>query len=127
MHIKRFLVTPISDHRGLSLSLEQVEEDFEWVTEKLVQIANSCCEGRIVSVLEGGYQLGGEFYSAFAQSAKVQFGLRTAFPLRLVAHYPINMCLFIDARPLAQSCVAFRRRFQRSRDQKRDSAGAAGV
>ena len=49
----------------------KIEEDFEWVTEKLVQIANSCCEGRVVSVLEGGYQLGGEYYSAFAQSAKV--------------------------------------------------------
>lgn len=48
-----------------------VEEDFAWVTDKLVQIANSCCGGRVVSVLEGGYQLGGEHCSAFAQSAKV--------------------------------------------------------
>jgi acetoin utilization deacetylase AcuC-like enzyme len=48
-----------------------VEEDFEWVTDKLVQLANRCCEGRVVSVLEGGYQLGGEYCSAFAQSAKV--------------------------------------------------------
>ena len=47
-----------------------VEEDFEWVTQCLVNIANSCCNGRIVSVLEGGYQLGGEYCSAFAQSAK---------------------------------------------------------
>jgi acetoin utilization deacetylase AcuC-like enzyme len=49
-----------------------VEEDFEWVTDKLVQLANRCCEGRVVSVLEGGYQLGGEYCSAFAQSAKVR-------------------------------------------------------
>jgi len=47
-----------------------VEEDFEWVTHNLVKIANTCCGGRIVSVLEGGYQLGGEYCSAFAQSAK---------------------------------------------------------
>ena len=47
-----------------------IEDDFEWVTHNLVKIANSCCDGRIVSVLEGGYQLGGEYYSAFAQSAK---------------------------------------------------------
>jgi hypothetical protein len=35
-----------------------------------MKIANSCCDGRIVSALEGGYQLGGEFSSAFAQSVK---------------------------------------------------------
>lgn len=52
-----------------------VEEDFAWVTEKLVQIANSCCGGRVVSVLEGGYQLGGEHCSAFAQSAKVLYSV----------------------------------------------------
>ena len=55
----------------MGLCLLQVEEDYEWVTQRLVAIANSCCEGRIVSVLEGGYQLGGEYCSAFAQSAKV--------------------------------------------------------
>lgn len=35
-----------------------------------MKIANSTCEGRVVSALEGGYQLGGEFYSAFAKSVK---------------------------------------------------------
>ena len=48
-----------------------VEEDFDWVTANLVRVANSCCEGRVVSALEGGYQTGGEFCSAFAQSVKV--------------------------------------------------------
>lgn len=47
-----------------------VEDDFEWVTANLLKISNTFCEGRIVSVLEGGYQLGGEYYSAFAQSTK---------------------------------------------------------
>jgi acetoin utilization deacetylase AcuC-like enzyme len=28
-----------------------VEEDFEWVTKHLVRIANTCCEGRVVSAL----------------------------------------------------------------------------
>eukprot|EP01039_Chlorochromonas_danica_P004697 gene4697-5145_t len=45
-----------------------VDEDFAWVTSKLAQVAETCCEGRLVSVLEGGYQLGGEFGSAFARS-----------------------------------------------------------
>ena len=47
-----------------------VEEDFEWVTNNLVHIANTCCNGRIVSALEGGYQIGGEHYSSFAKSVK---------------------------------------------------------
>jgi hypothetical protein len=47
-----------------------VEEDFDWVTSNLVKVANTCCNGRIVSALEGGYQLGGEYCSAFAKSVK---------------------------------------------------------
>jgi hypothetical protein len=47
-----------------------VEEDFEWVTNNLIHIANTCCNGRIVSALEGGYQIGGEHYSSFAKSVK---------------------------------------------------------
>lgn len=31
--------------------------DFEWITQKICQIADECAEGRIVSVLEGGYDL----------------------------------------------------------------------
>lgn len=33
------------------------EEDFYWVTKELCQIANTCAQGRIVSLLEGGYNL----------------------------------------------------------------------
>jgi len=32
-------------------------EDFAWVTEEIVKIANDCCSGRIVSSMEGGYDL----------------------------------------------------------------------
>lgn len=45
-----------------------VEEDYEWVTEQLVKVANSCCNGRIVSVLEGGYRIHGGIVSPFAKS-----------------------------------------------------------
>lgn len=31
--------------------------DFVWVTEKLLEVANECCDGRVVSVLEGGYDV----------------------------------------------------------------------
>ncbi|MGV7243939.1 histone deacetylase family protein [Caballeronia sp. M23-90] len=37
------------------LNLE--DSDFEWITTELVRIADTACEGRIVSILEGGYSL----------------------------------------------------------------------
>lgn len=45
-----------------------VEEDYEWVTEQLIKIANTCCNGRIISVLEGGYKIHGGIVSPFARS-----------------------------------------------------------
>jgi len=44
------------------------EVDYEWITEQIVQVANLCCEGRVVSVLEGGYRIQGGIVSAFARS-----------------------------------------------------------
>ena len=38
-------------------SLHLVETDFDWVTRTIGQVAVECCGGRIVSVLEGGYDL----------------------------------------------------------------------
>ena len=32
-------------------------EDFAWITQELVALANRHCGGRVVSVLEGGYDL----------------------------------------------------------------------
>ena len=37
--------------KGLDLRAE----DFAWMTDQLVAVANICCDGRVVSVLEGGY------------------------------------------------------------------------
>jgi len=34
-----------------------VEDDYVWMTKQLMEIANQYCEGRIVSCLEGGYNL----------------------------------------------------------------------
>ena len=33
------------------------ENDFAYVTQEVMKIANSVCEGRIISVLEGGYNI----------------------------------------------------------------------
>jgi acetoin utilization deacetylase AcuC-like enzyme len=44
-------------------SLGLVESDYAWVTDQLVRVAKESAEGRIVSMLEGGYAL-----SALARS-----------------------------------------------------------
>ncbi len=45
-------------------TLNLAEEDFGWVTERLMEIADRTASGRVVSVLEGGYDL-----EALARSA----------------------------------------------------------
>jgi len=45
-----------------------VEDDYEWITEQIVKIANTCCNGRVISVLEGGYKIHGGIVSPFARS-----------------------------------------------------------
>lgn len=45
-----------------------IEFDFSWITKELQRLANLHCEGRIVSVLEGGYNLRGGLLSPLAQS-----------------------------------------------------------
>lgn len=34
-----------------------VESDFAWMTEQLLGVAAQCCDNRVVSILEGGYDL----------------------------------------------------------------------
>ena len=38
--------------------LNLVAEDFNWVTKELIKVVRKCSQGRLVSVLEGGYHLG---------------------------------------------------------------------
>jgi acetoin utilization deacetylase AcuC-like enzyme len=38
-------------------SINLNENDFVWATQKLMDIADRCADGRVVSVLEGGYDL----------------------------------------------------------------------
>lgn len=47
-------------HRDDPLAnLNLVEEDFAWVTEGICDLADEHCDGRVVSTLEGGYDLNG--------------------------------------------------------------------
>jgi len=47
-------------------NLQLVEEDFGWATRKIMEVADKTAEGRVVSVLEGGYDLEGLSKSAAA-------------------------------------------------------------
>jgi acetoin utilization deacetylase AcuC-like enzyme len=47
-------------------SLRLHESDYEWATRRLLAVADECCAGRVVSTLEGGYDL-----EALAASAAV--------------------------------------------------------
>jgi acetoin utilization deacetylase AcuC-like enzyme len=47
-------------HRDDPLAnLNWLAQDFGWVTAQICMIAAECCEGRVVSTLEGGYDLDG--------------------------------------------------------------------
>ncbi len=50
-------------------SLELNDQDYQWVTEFIVDLANRYAGGRIVSMLEGGYDL-----AALARSAVIHIG-----------------------------------------------------
>jgi acetoin utilization deacetylase AcuC-like enzyme len=47
-------------------SLALVEDDYAWVTRRIMEVAHTHAAGRIVSVLEGGYELGALGRSALA-------------------------------------------------------------
>jgi len=44
-----------ADYRDPLAGLNWRPEDFAWLTARLCQIANKLCDGRVVSMLEGGY------------------------------------------------------------------------
>ena len=55
-------------------NLNLVEDDFDWATRKLMDIADTHAGGRVVSVLEGGYDLQGLAGSAAAHVAALMQG-----------------------------------------------------
>ena len=60
-----FISAGFDAHRDDPLAeLELIESDFSWVTRAICEIAQGCCGSRVVSVLEGGYDL-----EALARSA----------------------------------------------------------
>jgi acetoin utilization deacetylase AcuC-like enzyme len=55
-------------------NLNLVEDDYTWVTQKLMEIADKSAEGRIVSVMECGYDLEGLAQSAAAHVSALMQG-----------------------------------------------------
>jgi acetoin utilization deacetylase AcuC-like enzyme len=44
-------------YRDPLAQLQLQTDDFAWVTREIVDVAAKCCGGRVVSTLEGGYDL----------------------------------------------------------------------
>ena len=56
-------------HKADPLAALEVEtEDFHWLTAALMDVADECCGGRVVSLLEGGYDLDALAVSAAAHT-----------------------------------------------------------
>ena len=62
-------------HQGDPLGqMELQDEDFAWITRAICEYAATACNGRVVSVLEGGYNL-----EALASSARAHVKVLAAF------------------------------------------------
>ena len=61
-------------HRDPLAGLNLIEDDFDWATGKLMEIAEGSCGSRLVSVLEGGYDLRGLADSASAHVQRLMTG-----------------------------------------------------
>src|SRR5271155_2752154 len=55
-------------------NLNLVEADFAWATQKIMDIADQCADGRVVSLLEGGYDLEALAYSSAAHVTALMRG-----------------------------------------------------
>lgn len=56
--------------------LQFTNDDYRWATEKLCDLADGCCQGRVVSTLEGGYDLAalGEAVAVHVQALLARSG-----------------------------------------------------
>lgn len=61
-------------YRDPLAGLNLIADDFDWVTGKLMEVAEDCCDSRVVSLLEGGYDLEGLAESASAHVNRLMTG-----------------------------------------------------
>ena len=97
------------------------DSDFEWMTAQLVAIAESSCEGRLVSTLEGGYRVTGGPLASLGRAA--------------AAHVSTLMQPALVSRPWEQDDALDRlhammeqeTRWQEARAARRAAARAAAI
>lgn len=82
------------------------EFDYKWVTEQLTKVANTHCNGRIVSILEGGYSTKSGPISPLAQS--VSSHVRALFKSDY-SHIPSDLAHFQLACKSERSLLKKRR------------------
>ena len=64
-----------ADHRDPLAGLEWGPNDFAWITGKLMDIADKRCDNRIISLLEGGYDLDGLGQGVAAHLSMLKHGV----------------------------------------------------
>ena len=97
------------------------DSDFEWMTAQLVAIAESSCEGRLVSTLEGGYRVTGGPLASLGRAA--------------AAHVSTLMQPALVSRPWEQddaldrlhAMIEQETRWQEARAARRAAARAAAI
>jgi acetoin utilization deacetylase AcuC-like enzyme len=69
------------------------ETDYNWLTLALARVANTCCHGRLISVLEGGYNICGGLVSPFARSVHAHVrALNDACVMRDIFRPEVSVC-----------------------------------
>ena len=74
------------------MGLDLEPDDFRWTTDIILDVASKCCDGRVVSVLEGGY---GEYVNMpkeVAAASGIRVGLKRDNLARNCAAHLTAMC-----------------------------------
>eukprot|EP00927_Polykrikos_kofoidii_P048676 TRINITY_DN42915_c0_g1_i1.p1 TRINITY_DN42915_c0_g1~~TRINITY_DN42915_c0_g1_i1.p1 ORF type:complete len:506 (+),score=57.05 TRINITY_DN42915_c0_g1_i1:68-1519(+) len=76
----------VLDPIGKQVYAGLTDDDYTWFTNRMLAVANSCCQGRLISVLEGGYNVVGVADSQLACSvaAHVKALMKKGRPLSQV-------------------------------------------
>lgn len=97
-----------------------IDEDYIWVTKQLLSVANRCCQGRLISVLEGGYNTRAELLSPFAQTV--------AGHVQTLMHTSSNYCNLecevqgTDERSREAAAASRKRKLDETQEPEEDGA-----
>jgi len=97
------------------------EVDFEWMSRELLCIAETCCDGRLVSVLEGGYRINGGPLASLGRAVAAHVGVLSQPYLAKVRWDPTEAALRLEQTVEAES------RWSEQRAQALEAANAAAV